>query len=153
MFLADFAAPVACFAIVLAQESERATSKGATSRPLWRARDAVVALRRSIADLAAIAPARLRQRLAALPRRGQFLVKGQKKGSPAMASCDDPISTLRIGDAVNCAWEKGADAVSMVLRQPGSSSINDWALTLLAAIVLLNVLFLILRLLLPRPFA
>ncbi|ARN82413.1 hypothetical protein DSM21852_18440 [Methylocystis bryophila] len=69
-----------------------------------------------------------------------------------METCDKPVAEMATGDALKCAWDKGVDALSTVVHSPGSASINDWALAFLAALVLLNLLLLVLRLLLPsRP--
>jgi hypothetical protein len=69
-----------------------------------------------------------------------------------MEPCDKPVADLAIGEALKCAWGKGANALSVVVHSPASATINDWALAFLAALVLLNLLLLLLRLLLPaRP--
>jgi len=68
-----------------------------------------------------------------------------------METCDKPVADLATGDTLKCAWDKGADALSTVVHSPASATINDWALAFLAALVLLNLLLLLLRLLLPRP--
>jgi hypothetical protein len=68
-----------------------------------------------------------------------------------MEACDKAVADLATGDAFKCAWDKGAGALSTVIHTPGSANINDWALAFLAALVILNLLLLLLRLLLPRP--
>jgi|JAHE01.1.fsa_nt_gi hypothetical protein len=68
-----------------------------------------------------------------------------------METCDKPVADLATGDALKCAWDKGAAALSTVVHSPASATISDWALAFLAALVLLNLLLLLLRLLLPRP--
>jgi len=68
-----------------------------------------------------------------------------------MVSCDKAVADLATGETLKCVWEKGADALSAVVHTPGTANINDWALAFLAALVLLNLLLLLLRLLLPRP--
>ena len=52
---------------------------------------------------------------------------------------------------MKCAWDKGAGALSTVVHSPASATISDWALAFLAALLLLNLLLLLFRLLMPRP--
>ena len=68
-----------------------------------------------------------------------------------METCDKAVADLATGDALKCAWDKGAGALSTVVHSPASATISDWALALLAALVLFNLLLLLLRLFLPRP--
>ena len=68
-----------------------------------------------------------------------------------MENCDKPVADLATGDALKCAWDKGAGALSTVVHSPASATISDWALAFLAALLLLNLLLLLLRLLMPRP--
>jgi len=68
-----------------------------------------------------------------------------------MDICDKPVAELATGEAFKCVWDKGAQALSTVVHTPGSASINDWALAFLSALVLLNLLLLLLRMLWPRP--
>jgi hypothetical protein len=67
-----------------------------------------------------------------------------------MENCDKPVADLSVGAAANCIWQKGADSFSAVVHNPGSATINEWAWAILAALVLLNLLLLLLRLLIPR---
>jgi Zn-dependent protease len=69
-----------------------------------------------------------------------------------MENCDKALAELATSDALKCAWDKGAGALSTVVHSPGLATINDWALAFLAALVLLNLLLLLFRMLLPsRP--
>jgi hypothetical protein len=68
-----------------------------------------------------------------------------------MLSCDRAVADLATGETLRCVWDKGAEALSTVVHTAGTAKINDWALAFLAALVLLNLLLLLLRLLLPRP--
>ncbi|MFY9657290.1 MAG: hypothetical protein WAK01_12015 [Methylocystis sp.] len=67
-----------------------------------------------------------------------------------MVTCDKAVADLATGETLKCVWDKGAEALSTVVHTPGTANINDWALAFLAALVLLNLLLLLLRLLLPR---
>jgi len=68
-----------------------------------------------------------------------------------MVTCDKAVADLATGETLKCVWDKATDALSTVVHTPGTANINDWALAFLAALVLLNLLLLLLRLLLPRP--
>ncbi len=67
-----------------------------------------------------------------------------------MQPCDRPVAEMSIGEAVDCMWEKGSKALSVIVHNPGSASITDWAVGFLAALILLNLLLLLLGLLTPR---
>ena len=68
-----------------------------------------------------------------------------------MVTCERAVVDLATGETLKCIWDKGAAALSTVVHAPGTANINDWALAFFAALVLLNLLLLLLRLLLPRP--
>ena len=68
-----------------------------------------------------------------------------------METCDKAVADLTTGDTLKCAWDKGAGALSTVVHSAASATISDWALALLAALVLFNLLLLLLRLYMPRP--
>lgn len=67
-----------------------------------------------------------------------------------MDICEKPVSDLAVGEALKCVWDMGANALTTVIHTPGVATLNDWALAVLAALVLLNLLLLLLRLLIPR---
>ena len=67
-----------------------------------------------------------------------------------MENCDKPLADLALGDAVKCGWDKGAAALTTVVHAPGSATITDWALALLAVLILVNLLFLLVGMLVPR---
>ncbi|WP_159727159.1 hypothetical protein [Methylosinus sp. Ce-a6] len=67
-----------------------------------------------------------------------------------MESCEQPLGSMTFCEAVSCVWAKGENAVNSVLHAPGSASIGDWALTLLAALVLVNLVIMLFRAAFPR---
>ena len=67
-----------------------------------------------------------------------------------MEPCDKPLAEMTFGKAVDCMWEKGSNALSVIVHSPGSASITDWALGVFAALILLNILLLLIGLLTPR---
>jgi hypothetical protein len=67
-----------------------------------------------------------------------------------MEPCDQPLGEMAFCEAVSCVWRKGAGAVDSVISSPGSASISDWALTILAALGILAVLVFLFRALAPR---
>jgi hypothetical protein len=67
-----------------------------------------------------------------------------------MEPCDQPLADMAFCEALSCVWRKGITAVESVISAPGSASISDWALTILAALVALAVLALLFRALAPR---
>jgi len=68
-----------------------------------------------------------------------------------MVTCEKAVADLATDETLKCVWDKGADALATVIHTPGTANINDWALALLAALALLNLHLLLLRLHLPRP--
>ena len=67
-----------------------------------------------------------------------------------MQPCDRPVAEMSFNEAMDCTWEKGSKALSVITHNPESASITDWALGFLAALILLNLLLLFLGLLTPR---
>ena len=67
-----------------------------------------------------------------------------------MELCDKPAAEMAFKEVVSCAWDKGAKALSITFHTPALATITDWAMAFLAALILLNFLLLILRLLIPR---
>jgi hypothetical protein len=67
-----------------------------------------------------------------------------------MEPCDQPLGEMAFCEAMTCVWRKGAGALDSVISAPGSASISDWALTILAALFVLAVLALLFRALAPR---
>jgi len=57
---------------------------------------------------------------------------------------------MSFNEFLDCVWDKGSKALSVIVHNPGSASITDWALGFLAALILLNILLLLLGLLTPR---
>ncbi|HXY57343.1 MAG TPA: hypothetical protein VEH76_02060 [Methylocystis sp.] len=66
-----------------------------------------------------------------------------------MPPCDKPVGEMALREALNCAWDKGANALSVVVHNPGSATIADWAIAFLAALMLLNFALLVLDMLMP----
>jgi hypothetical protein len=66
-----------------------------------------------------------------------------------MSPCDRPVGEMALREALNCGWDKGAKALSVVFHNPGSATIADWAIAFFAGLILLNVLLLVLRMLMP----
>jgi hypothetical protein len=67
-----------------------------------------------------------------------------------MESCEQPLGSMTFCEAVSCVWAKGENAVSSVLQAPASASIGDWGLTLLVALLLINVIIMLFRAAFPR---
>lgn len=67
-----------------------------------------------------------------------------------MEPCDKPLAEMALCEASSCIWGKGAAALSAVVHTPGSAGITDWGLTILIALILLNILLLIIRSFMPR---
>lgn len=67
-----------------------------------------------------------------------------------MPPCDKPVGEMALREALGCAWDKGAGALSTIFHSPGSATISDWAIALLAALILLNFVLFILDMLTPR---
>lgn len=68
-----------------------------------------------------------------------------------MERCDGPVGGMSIDEALHCIWEKGSSAVTGVVHAPGSATISDWALALMAILILINLSLLIIRILFPSP--
>lgn len=67
-----------------------------------------------------------------------------------MESCDQPLGGMAFCEAVSCVWDKGSRALSSVFEAPGSANIGDWALTLLAALLLIDLVIFLFRAAFPR---
>lgn len=69
-----------------------------------------------------------------------------------MSPCDRPVGEMALREALNCGWDKGSQALTLVFHNPGGATIADWAIAFLAGLILLNLLLLLLQMLVPsRP--
>ena len=66
-----------------------------------------------------------------------------------MPPCDKPVGEMTVSEALNCGWDKGAGALSTVFHSPGAATIADWAIALLAMLIILNIVLLLLGMLIP----
>ena len=70
-----------------------------------------------------------------------------------MSPCDKPVGEMALRQALSCGWDKGAEALSIVLHHPSSATITDWAIAFFAALILLNFVLFVLDILMPpKPF-
>ncbi len=69
-------------------------------------------------------------------------------GKPQATSHFDAV---RPEEARKLSQIRTLGALSTVVHSPASATISDWALAFLAALLLLNLLLLLFRLLMPRP--
>jgi hypothetical protein len=69
-----------------------------------------------------------------------------------MELCDKGLSDMTFREAADCAWAKATGAFSAVVHSPGSATITDWAVALLCALIIINLLALIVGSLAPRRY-
>ncbi len=53
-----------------------------------------------------------------------------------MMPCEKPVSEQSVSDIASCSWRLFKDAAVAVFDHPGGANLTEWAITILAALVL-----------------